>query len=58
VLRGYLANAEKVRVRGFEFDSSARFGPHVSVYARARSRRQVRLVPDAPPPFEETGGPR
>jgi len=59
VLRGYLANADKVRVRGFEFDSSARFGAHVSVYASgAFTDGKYVSFPDAPPPFEETGGPQ
>ena len=59
VLRGYLANAEKVRVRGFEFDGSARFGPHVSIYASgAFTDGKYISFPDAPPPFEETGGPQ
>ncbi len=59
VLRGYLANAEQVRVRGFEFDSSARFGAHVSVYASgAFTDGKYVSFPDAPPPFEETGGPQ
>ena len=59
VLRGYLANAEKVRVRGFEFDSSARFGAHVSVYASgAFTDGKYVTFTDAPPPFEETGGPQ
>jgi len=59
VLRGYLANAEKVRVRGFEFDGSARFGPHLSIYASgAFTDGKYISFPDAPPPFEETGGPQ
>jgi iron complex outermembrane recepter protein len=59
VLRGYLANAEKVRVRGVEFDGSARFGPHVSVYASgAFTDGKYVSFKDAPPPFEETGGPQ
>jgi len=59
VLRGYLANAEKVRVRGFEFDSSARFGAHVSLYASgAFTDGKYVTFTDAPPPFEETGGPQ
>jgi iron complex outermembrane receptor protein len=59
VLRGYLANAEKVRVRGFEFDGSARFGPRVSVYASgAFTDGKYVSFPDAPPPLEETGGPQ
>ena len=35
ILRGYLANAEKVRVRGAEFDGSASFGRRLSLYAAA-----------------------
>ena len=46
VLRGYLANAEKVRVRGVEFDGSARVNDASLVLRRRRlHRRQVRLVP-------------
>ena len=58
VLRGYLANAEKVRVRGAEFDGSARVGTHLSFYGNAAytDGRYVSF-PDAPPPLEETGGP-
>ena len=58
-LRGYLANAEKVRVRGVEFDGSA---------ARARSSRSTEpppmptvrtsSSPDAPAALEDTGGPQ
>jgi iron complex outermembrane receptor protein len=59
VLRGYLANAEKVRVRGFEFDGSGRFGPHFSVYASgAFTDGKYVSFPDAPPPLEDTGGPQ
>ena len=59
VLRGYLANAEKVRVRGVEFDGSARFGEHVSFYASAAyTDGKYVSFPDAPPPLEETGGPQ
>ena len=59
VLRGYLANAERVRVRGFEFDSSARFGAHVSLYASGAFTDGTYVTfADAPPPFEETGGPQ
>ena len=46
VLRGYLANAEKVRVRGAEFDGNARSGSQsVDLRRRGIHRRQVRLVP-------------
>jgi iron complex outermembrane receptor protein len=59
VLRGYLANAERVRVRGFEIDSAARIGSHVQLYGAAAytDGRYVTFV-DAPPPLEETGGPQ
>lgn len=54
--RGYLANAEKVRVRGFELDASAGFGP-LSVYGALtyNDGKYVRFT-NAPPPLEETGG--
>ena len=46
VLRGYLANAEKVRVRGVEFDGSARVGRTLSLYgAAAYTDGTLRLVP-------------
>ena len=46
VLRGYLANAEKVRVRGVEFDGTARVESKVvALRRRGVHRRQVRLVP-------------
>ena len=46
VLRGYLANAEKVRVRGAEFDGNARINQRLSLYgARRLYRRHLRLVP-------------
>jgi len=58
VLRGYLANAEKVRVRGVEFDGSARIGAHLSLYAAAAyTDGKYVSFPDAPPPLEDTGGP-
>ncbi|MET0310310.1 MAG: TonB-dependent receptor [Sphingomonas sp.] len=57
VIRGYLANAEKVRVRGFEFDSSfrpsARFNAYVNgAYTDAKYAR----FKDAPCPPELSGG--
>jgi len=59
VLRGYLANAEKVRVRGVEFDGTARIGPLFSLYASAAyTDGKYVSFPDAPPPLEETGGPQ
>jgi iron complex outermembrane receptor protein len=59
VLRGYLANAKKVRVRGIEFDSSARVTPELNVYASvAFNDGRYISFPDAPPPVEDTGGPQ
>ena len=59
VLRGYLANAEKVRVRGVEFDGSARVNRHLSFYgATAYTDGKYVSFPDAPPPLEDTGGPQ
>jgi iron complex outermembrane receptor protein len=59
VLRGYLANAELVRVRGVELDSTARVNARLSVYGSATftDGRYVSF-PDAPPPLEDTGGPQ
>ncbi len=57
VLRGYLANAEKVRVRGAEFDGSARINRNLSLYgAAAYTDGRYLSFPDAPPPLEDTGG--
>jgi iron complex outermembrane receptor protein len=59
VLRGYLANAEKVRVRGVEFDGSASLGRRLSLYAAAAlTDGRYITFRDAPPPLEETGGPQ
>jgi iron complex outermembrane receptor protein len=58
VLRGYLANAEQVRVRGVEFDGNARVNTRLSFYgAAAYTDGKYVSFPDAPPPLEETGGP-
>lgn len=59
VLRGYLANAERVRVRGAEFDLSARIHPGFTLYTAVAytDGRYIRF-PDAPPPLELTGGPQ
>jgi iron complex outermembrane receptor protein len=58
VLRGYLANAEKVRVRGVEFDGTARVDNNLALYGAATytDGRYVTFR-DAPPPLEDTGGP-
>ena len=59
VLRGYLANAEKVRVRGAEFDGNAAIGDNLSVFAAAAyTDGKYVSFPDAPPPLEDTGGPQ
>lgn len=59
VLRGYLANADRVRVRGAEFDGSARVNRQLSVYGSAAYTDGTYVsFPDAPPPLEETGGPQ
>jgi iron complex outermembrane receptor protein len=58
VVRGYLANAEKVSVRGVEFDSSANFNRRLSVYGSAAyTDAKYITFTDAPPPIEDTGGP-
>ena len=58
VLRGYLANAEKVRVRGFELDANTRVNTNFSFYgALAYTDGTYVSFPDAPPPLEDTGGP-
>ena len=59
VLRGYLANAEKVRVRGLELDSTWRVGESWNLYASgAFADGRYMTFRDAPPPLEETGGPQ
>jgi len=59
VIRGYLANAEKVRVRGIEFDGSARLSRNLSSYVAVAYTDGVYVsFTDAPPPLEETGGPQ
>jgi iron complex outermembrane receptor protein len=58
VIRGYLANAEKVRVRGVEFDGSARVSNNLSIYAAAAyTDGKYISFRDAPPALENTGGP-
>jgi iron complex outermembrane receptor protein len=59
VIRGYLANAEKVRVRGAELDGSASISRNVSLYgAAAYADGRYVTFKDAPPPLEDTGGPQ
>ena len=57
VLRGYLANADKVRVRGVEVDSSLRPSERLNLYVNGAftDARYARFV-DAPCPPELTGG--
>lgn len=58
VNRGYLANAEKVRVRGAEIDGSGRIGDYISLRGEvAYADGEYLSFPDAPVPLEETGGP-
>ncbi|PYR46099.1 MAG: TonB-dependent receptor [Acidobacteria bacterium] len=59
VIRGYLANAEKVRVRGAEFDGSYRASRRLTFYgAAAYTDGKYVTFTDAPPPLEHTGGPQ
>jgi iron complex outermembrane receptor protein len=59
VLRGYLANAQKARVRGVELDGSARVHRDLSLHGAVAYADGIYVsFPDAPPPFEETGGPQ
>ena len=57
-LRGYLANAEKVRVRGVEFDGSARVNDRLLLFGTATyaDGRNV-IFTKAPAALEDTGGP-
>jgi iron complex outermembrane receptor protein len=58
VARGYLANAEKVRVRGAEFDGNVNIGTRFALRGSVayNDAEYVRFT-DAPPPLELTGGP-
>jgi iron complex outermembrane receptor protein len=57
VNRGYLANAEEVRVLGFELDANTRVGEHLSLYgALAYTEGEYVSFKNAPVPLEETGG--
>ena len=58
VNRGYLANAEKVRVSGVEIDGTIRLKDHLSFYGSlAYTDGKYITFKNAPPPLEETGGP-
>jgi iron complex outermembrane receptor protein len=56
VNRGYIANAEKVNVKGVEVDANLRAGSHFTFYASGAytEGRYVRFT-NAPLPLEETG---
>ncbi|QGZ96227.1 TonB-dependent receptor [Terricaulis silvestris] len=57
-LRGYLANAEEVRVRGVEIDTAARIGEGLSLYAAAAwTDGEYVSFPNSPLPIEQTGRP-
>ena len=59
VNRGYLANAEKVRVRGVEFDGAVKVNNHFSFYGNlAYTDGQYLKFTNAPLPLEETGAPQ
>lgn len=56
VNRGYLANAEKVRVLGLELDASARLTDYLNLYtAVAYTDGKYVSFKNAPVPLEETG---
>ncbi len=58
-LRGYLANAEKVRVRGVEFDGSAQLSDRFSFSGTATYADGKNVVfTKAPASLEGTGGPQ
>jgi iron complex outermembrane receptor protein len=59
VLRGYLANAEEVQVRGVEFDGAVALSRRFSLYGSAAfTDGKYESFADAPPPLEDTGGPQ
>lgn len=56
VNRGYLANAEKVRVQGFELDGTIKVNDHLSFYGNlAYTDGDYISFTNAPLPLEETG---
>ncbi|MEJ5053294.1 TonB-dependent receptor [Sphingobacterium sp. MYb382] len=59
VNRGYLANAEKVRVQGIELDGSISFSSFFRVNAAvAYTDAKYKKFTNAPVPLEEVGGPQ
>jgi len=58
VNRGYLSNAEKVRIRGIEFDGNSRITKNFSAYGALAYTEGIYVsFKNAPVPLEETGGP-
>jgi len=58
VARGYLANAEEVRVHGVEFDGSWQATDNLFLHGAVAYTEAVYVsFPDAPAPLEGTGGP-
>jgi iron complex outermembrane recepter protein len=59
VNRGYLSNAEKVRVRGIELEASVDFVKNVRLFGSASfTDGKYISFENAPVPLEETGGPQ
>jgi iron complex outermembrane recepter protein len=57
VNRGYLANAERVRVQGVEIDGNIKFGEHLSLNSSiSYTDGKYISFTNAPVPLEETGG--
>lgn len=57
VNRGYLANAEEVRVSGLELDGNVRLSPFISLNSALAYTDAIYVsFPNAPVPLEETGG--
>ena len=58
VNRGYLANAEKVRIRGIELDGNSRLNKNFSIYGGVvYTEGKYVSFKNAPVPLEETGAP-
>jgi iron complex outermembrane receptor protein len=57
VLRGYLANAEQVVVKGVEFDGAAQLGDNFAIYTNlAWTDGKFETFTGAPPALENSGG--
>lgn len=58
VNRGYLSNAEKVRIRGIEFDGNSRINKNFSAFGAVAYTEGIYVsFKNAPVPLEETGAP-